>query len=104
VIHEQSKRTSENKKILNKHLPELKQRYRIKSLELFGSRIRGKYRPDSDLDILVSFSSPPSLLDFVRLKYHLSELLGLKVDLVMREALKPNIGPRILDEAVPEGR
>jgi len=95
------KELQEIRKILNKHLPGLRQQYRIKSLELFGSRIRGKHRPDSDLDILVSFSSPPSLLEFVRLKYHLSQLLGLKVDLVMREALKPNIGSRILDEAVP---
>ena len=95
------KKLQEIKAILNKHLPGLRQQYHVKSLELFGSRTRGKHRPDSDLDILVSFSSPPSLLEFVRLKYHLSELLGLKVDLVMREALKPNIGSRILDEAVP---
>ncbi len=85
------KKLQEIKKILNK----------IKFLELFGSRIRGEHRPDSDLDMLVSFSSPPSLLEFVRLKYHLSELLGFKVDLVMRKALKPNIAPKILDEAVP---
>ena len=96
-----AKELQEIRKILNKHLPELKQQYHINSLELFGSRIGGKHRPDSDLDILVSFSSPPSLFEFIRLKYYLSQLLGLKVDLVMREALKPNIGQRILEEAVP---
>ena len=51
-------------------------------------------------DRLVSFSSTPSLLEFVRLKNHLSEILGLEVDLVMRDALKPHIGEKIIDEAV----
>ncbi len=49
---------------------------------------------------LVSFSSTPSLLEFVRLKNRLSEILGLEVDLVMRNALKPHIGEKIIDEAV----
>ena len=73
----------------------------MESLKLFGSRLRGDNRPESDMDILVSFSSTPSLLEFVRLKNYLSEILGLKVDLVMRDTLKPNIGAKIMDEAVP---
>ncbi len=87
--------------ILSKQLPQLKKEYHVESLELFGSRTREDNRPDSDLDILVSFSSPPSLFEFIRLKNHLSEILGLRVDLVMRDALKPHIGERILEEAVP---
>jgi len=87
--------------ILTLRLPELKKEYQVDSLELFGSRLRGDNKPDSDLDILVSFASPPSLLEFVRLKNQLEEILGMKVDLVMRSALKPNIGEIILEEAVP---
>ena len=86
--------------ILAKHLPELKKEYHVESLEIFGSRLKGDNRPESDMDILVSFSSTPSLLEFVRLKNHLSEILGLEVDLVMRDALKPHIGRKIIDEAV----
>ncbi len=86
--------------ILAKRLPELKKEYHLESLEIFGSRLRRDNRPESDIDILVSFSSTPSLLEFVRLKNNLSEILGLKVDLVMRDALKPHIGAKIMDEAV----
>ena len=86
---------------LSRCLPELKQEYHVESLELFGSRLRGDNSPESDIDILASFSSTPSLLEFVRLRNHLSEVLGLKVDLVMRDALKPHIGEKIMNEAVP---
>ncbi|MFO7966786.1 MAG: nucleotidyltransferase domain-containing protein [Archaeoglobaceae archaeon] len=47
---------------------------------------------ESDLDVLVDFEEPVSLLEFVELERYLSELLGVKVDLVMRNALKPRIG------------
>ena len=73
----------------------------MESLKIFGSRLRGDNRAESDIDILVSFSSTPSLLEFIRLKNHLSEILGLEVDLVMRDALKPHIGKKIIDEALP---
>ncbi len=91
---------NEIRKTLARQLPALKREYNVESLELFGSRPRGDNRPDSDLDILATFSSPPSLLEFVRLKIHLSEMLGIKVDLVMRDALKPHIDEQILKEAV----
>ncbi len=96
-----STRIDEIRQALAHCLHELKKEYHVESLEIFGSRLRGENRPDSDIDILVSFSSTPSLLEFVRLKNHLSEILGLEVDLVMRNALKPHIGRKIIDEAVP---
>jgi hypothetical protein len=49
---------------------------------------------------LVTFSKPPSLFKFVRLENHLSDTLGVKVDLVMKDSLKPAIGKHILREAV----
>jgi len=53
------------------------------------------------LDILVSFSKTPGLFEFIRLENYLNDLLGIKVDLVMRTALKPNIGKQIISEARP---
>jgi len=86
---------------LRRHMPGLKARYHVAALGLFGSYVRGEQRKGSDLDVLVEFSQVPSLLAFLRLEHELSELLGVKVDLVMKDALKPAIGRRILGELVP---
>lgn len=86
---------------LRRHLPELRERYRVKSLWVFGSYVRGDQRPDSDLDILVEFEEAPTLFQFIRLEDELRKLLGIEVDLVMKSALKPSIGARILSEVVP---
>jgi hypothetical protein len=53
------------------------------------------------LDVLVEFDRVPSLFEFIRLERYLSELLKIKVDLVMKSALKPAIGRHILEEAQP---
>ena len=76
-------------------------RYQITSLGVFGSYVRGEARPDSDLDLLVEFRETPSLLEFTYLENELSDLLRVKVDLVMKSALKPAIGRRILAEVQP---
>jgi predicted nucleotidyltransferase len=86
---------------LRAQMPMLVAHYHVRSLELFGSYIHNAQRADSDLDILVEFDEPPSLFEFVRLEDHLSDTLGVKVDLVMKDALKPDMGKRILREAVP---
>jgi len=79
----------------------LTEQYNVATLEVFGSYVRHKQRKDSDLDILITFSKPPSLLKFVRLENYLSDQLGVKVDLVMKDSLKPAIGKNILREVVP---
>ena len=81
--------------------PQLESRYHIESLALFGSYARRKQTPGSDLDLLVSFRRVPSLLRFVEMEDFLSDSLHVKVDLVMEEALKPNIGLQIRKELVP---
>jgi predicted nucleotidyltransferase len=81
-------------------LPELRQRYPIASLGLFGSWVRGEQRPDSDLDVLVEFDGPIGWR-IVTLEDELSARLGVKVDLVPRRGLRPRIGERILAEVVP---
>jgi uncharacterized protein len=85
---------------LRRSLPELEKRYKVKALGVFGSYVRGEQDSRSDLDLLVEFYDPPGLLMFIELEYYLSDLLGIKVDLVMKDALKPVIGKRILKEVI----
>ncbi len=70
----------------------------MERIGLFGSFARGAQRIGSDVDLLVEFSRPIGFIRFIQLENRLSELLGAKVDLVTRSALKPHIGKRILDE------
>lgn len=86
---------------LRGHLPACASRYGVRSLGVFGSYVRGEQQPGSDLDILVEFDRTPSLIRFLTLEHELSDLVGTKVDLVMKDALKPAIGRIILREVVP---
>lgn len=86
--------------ILHQQLPLLEAQYGVRTLAIFGSYIHGEQRDTSDLDVLVTFQQPPSLLTFVALEQHLTDLLGIEVDLVMRDALKPTIAEHILAEQV----
>ena len=88
------------RQILERNRPTLTEEYHIRSLGIFGSYARQEQTPTSDLDVLVSFSTPPSLLRFIALENYLSDLLGIQVDLVMQDALKPHLGQRILREVI----
>jgi len=77
---------------------ELTENYKVKEIGIFGSYVRGEQQEKSDLDILVDFKEVIGLFKFIALERYLSELLGVKVDLVMKSALKPRIGERILKE------
>ena len=86
---------------LRVHLPELQERYGVRTLGLFGSYARGMQKTNSDVDLLVEFDDRPlTLLQIIELEYYLSDLLGVKVDLVEKEALKPAIGQHVLQEVV----
>jgi predicted nucleotidyltransferase len=85
---------------LKELLPVLSDRYKVQELGVFGSYLRQEQRDDSDLDILVTFLAAPSLLKFIELENYLSDVLGIKVDLVMKDALKPAIGKHILEEVM----
>jgi len=89
---------AELRSILRQQLPLLRGRYGVESLGLFGSYVRREAGPESDLDVLVRFRHTPGLIRFVELENYLSDLLGVRVDLVMAEALKPAIGQRVLAE------
>ncbi|WP_413933337.1 nucleotidyltransferase family protein [Nitrospira sp. BLG_1] len=88
------------KDALSRHLPILRKQFQVRYLGVFGSCVHGTPRRNSDLDILVDFVDAPSLFEFIELENYLSALLGVKVDLVMKDALKPLIGRRILSEVV----
>ncbi|HYE96046.1 MAG TPA: nucleotidyltransferase family protein [Rubricoccaceae bacterium] len=84
---------------LRQALPALRARFGIRTLRLFGSHLRGDARPDSDLDLLVEFDRTPDLFAFVALRDHLSEALGLPVDLATPASLDARLAPHILQEA-----
>lgn len=94
---------SEISAVLQSRLPDLRQTYGVSALGIFGSYAAGQAGRRSDLDLLVEFDRPPTLFQFVRLERQLSQLLGVKVDLVMKSALKPEIGQRILRQVTPLG-
>jgi len=78
----------------------LKDKYKIKTLAIFGSYVRGQQKRQSDVDIFVDFGKPLSFFKFMALERELRTIVGKKVDLVMKTALKPRIGEHILKEAV----
>ena len=96
-----NKETYRYRRLLHDQLPYLATRFRVASLGLFGSHVRGTERADGDLDVLVTFDKMPSLLGLIELENYLSDHLGVKVDLVLRESLKPHIGKRVSREVVP---
>lgn len=86
--------------LLRRHRQELAARYHLATLGLFGSYVRNQQHSGSDLDLLVTFAHPPSLFQLVALQDELTTLLGVRVDLTLRSALRPRIGQRILREVV----
>jgi len=78
----------------------LEEKYKVKTLGVFGSYVRGEQKEDSDLDILVEFQEPVGLFKFMELEEFLGKNTGIKVDLVSKKALKPRIGKYILKEVI----
>jgi predicted nucleotidyltransferase len=84
---------------IDRAAPELRA-HAVKELWLFGSAAREELKAGSDIDILVDFNAPVTLFEFARLRRRLEALLGRSVDLVTRDALKPQLREQILREAV----
>ena len=85
---------------LRSELGTLRKKYHVKGIGLFGSYVRGEQKRGSDVDLLVEFQEPIGMFKFLELEEYLGEIIGRKVDLVSKKALKPRIGKRILAEAV----
>jgi hypothetical protein len=83
---------------IKKNIGELRQRYNVSRMGLFGSFARGEADETSDIDVLVEFSKPVDIFEFLSLKEYLELILGRKVDLVTEKALKPQLKQKILRE------
>lgn len=94
------KKVDEIKEALEKHKEELREKFKVKEIGIFGSYVKGEQKKESDIDILVEFEEPVGLFQFMDLEENLSNLLDTKVDLVSKKALKPRIGEYILKEVV----
>lgn len=84
---------------LKQYKPQLAEKYNVDKIGLFGSFARGEQTEDSDVDILVEFTEPVGW-EFIDLKDELEEILGKKVDLVTKNALKPQMKNDILKEVI----
>ena len=87
--------------LLRRHEPEIKKRFGVATIGIFGSYVRGEERPDSDVDVLVSFKKGEETFDhYMDCKFYLEDLFGHPVDLVMKGAIKKRLKPYILGEVV----
>ncbi len=90
----------ETVQLLSEQMSDIRQRFRVRDLAVFGSVARNEARHDSDLDILVDFADRPTFDNYMGLKLYLEELFGSGVDLAIRSDLRPSLRPRIEREAV----
>lgn len=86
--------------VLRGRLEEIRRRFSVRSISLFGSVVRGEARCDSDIDVLVVFEGRGTFDVFMDLKFYLEDLLAARVDLVTDNALRPQVRRAIEGELV----
>lgn len=84
--------------IRNRHL--LQENYHVTELGIFGSYARGEQTEASDIDVLIDYRDAPTLFKLVELRDYLSQITGMKVDVVTKNGLKTRIRDRILSEVI----
>jgi len=89
----------EIREIIRRRMPELKEKFKVKRIGVFGSFVHDKQNSSSDIDIIVEFKEPVGF-EFLRLKVYLEEIFGRDVDLITPNALRPEIRDKILKEVV----
>ncbi|NMF63188.1 DNA polymerase beta [Brasilonema octagenarum UFV-E1] len=94
------KTLEEIKQILRQSKPLLQEQYQITQLGIFGSYARGEQTQESDVDVLIDYDRAPTLFKLVELRDYLSNAIGMKVDIVTQNGLKPRIRERVLSEVV----
>ena len=94
---------SDIRQILRTYRPHLAEKYGVAEIGIFGSYVRNEQCVDSDVDLLIQLESPPriSLIGLVELEHYLSEIIGIKADVALKQNLRKRIGQRILSEVVP---
>ena len=85
--------------LLTKHHDEILE-HDVQSLAIFGSVARGEANSESDVDVLVTFGGPVTFDKYMEAKIYLEDLLGCQVDLVIEQALRPQIRPYVEKDAV----
>lgn len=86
--------------ILRRETARVRSELGVRRLALFGSVARDEARPDSDVDLLVEFDGPPTLDRYMRLKFHMEDALGTRVDLVTTTGLRPRARPLVEQDAI----
>ena len=86
--------------MLGQNMQDIKKKYKVKEIGIFGSHVRNEQKKKSDVDILVEFEEIPDLFEFIALERYLQRLLKKRVDLVRKKAIRPELKNRILKEAV----
>lgn len=94
------KSLEEIKKKIEELKPSIKERFKVKSIGIFGSYIRGEEEEGSDIDILVDFEEGADLFHLVGLSIFLEERLNRKIDVVPKRALREEIKESVLKEAI----
>ena len=86
------------KEAISQHKNFVEEEFKVKEIGVFGSFVRDQQKKTSDVDILVEFKEPIGLFRFMDLEEYLNKIVGRKIDLVSKKALKPFIGKQILKE------
>ncbi len=94
------KTINEIRQVLSLQKQSLCEIYQITEIGIFGSYARGEETEASDIDILVDYQTAPTFIMLVELRDYLSQLFGLKVDIVTKNGLKPRMRDRVLSEAI----
>ena len=85
---------------IEQSMGDIRERFPVKKLAIFGSFARGQGAAQSDLDVLVVFQQKATFDLFMDLKFYLEELLGIKVDLVTDKALRPQVRQAVEKELI----
>jgi len=86
--------------LLRQAKPDVEKQYHVRTMALFGSYSRNEQTETSDVDLLVDFSEPPSGLTFVNFAEAMEERLGMRVDVVPADAVKPRYRQSIQGDLV----
>lgn len=78
----------------------IQEKYHISELGIFGDYVKGEVNENSQVNILIDYQEPPSLLDLVDMEYYLSDLLKLKADVISKNGLKGKRKEKILSEVI----
>ena len=100
AMEDEMNNIDELKRIIASHMDTLRNEYHVNEIGIFGSYIRGEQKAGSDIDILVDFSQPVGLFAFIGLEEYLHDILNAKVDLVLKDGIKPLLKENILHEVV----